>query len=108
MKLLVNKIESFFNTSRLKTTIIWTFIFGMIAHAFCFFNANFSSDSMYYLKYSGDYTKHLQMGRFLRPVYYFLKNKWILPWLNGFLFLFFLSISIYIINETLKITEKNI
>lgn len=85
----------------LKTTVLVTCVFGLIAHGFCFLNTNFSHDCLNNLVNSSSLKGYFQMGRFLRPFYQNIKCNWELPWVNGLLSLLFISFSIYLINDIL-------
>ena len=76
---------------RLKFIFLWVFAFGLVAHGFCYFNGNFSHDSLFSI-YEESPALMISVGRYLRPVYRLLRGKFTLPVINGFLSLCFLNI----------------
>ena len=56
--------------SDLKNCIIATAIFGILAHAYCYFGGVFSHDSMSTLVSSTDHGWQISLGRFLQPFYW--------------------------------------
>ena len=48
--------------------LLWTFVFGLLAHGFAYFNANFSHDALYQLTADDDLWQ-VSLGRFLQPVW---------------------------------------
>lgn len=92
---------------KLKFITLWVFAFGLLAHGYCYFNANFSHDSLYSIYEQGPATM-ISSGRYLRPVYRLLRGNFTLPVINGFLFLCFLSISVYLLTDILNIQKKRL
>lgn len=90
---------------KLKYIFLWVFAFGLVAHGFCYFNGNFSHDSLFCL-YEPDPEVNIAVGRFLRPVYRLLRGSFALPVINGFLSLCFLALSVYLLTDILEIRKK--
>jgi len=87
--------------------MLYVFIFGIVAHGFCFFNANFSHDSLDQLDYNFDRQLiAVSVGRFARPLYCLFRGNIASPLLIGTLSLLFFSIGIYYLFEILSIKEK--
>ena len=92
---------------KLKWIFLCVFCFGLVAHGYCYFNANFSHDILWDL-YEESPDSMVGMGRYLRPVYRLLRGNFTLPAFNGFLQLVFLSLSAYLITELLGIRKKGL
>lgn len=106
---LINKFKQYIkeNKNLLIEVFAFTFGFGLIAHGYAFFNANFNHDSLYGM--IGDYEYNifmLQIGRFIRPIWARIRGNIALPTLIGFISLFFVSCSNYLIVRLLKIKNK--
>lgn len=91
---------------KLKFIAVCVFCFGLAAHGYCYFNANFSHDSLYSI-YEESPEMMISLGRYLRPVYRLLRGKFTLPVINGFLSLCFLSLSAYLLTDILEIRKKS-
>lgn len=92
---------------KLKFIALWVFAIGLVAHGYCYFNGNFSHDSLYSI-YEQSPELMISVGRYLRPVYRLLRGSFTLPVINGFLFLCFLSISVYLLTDILNIQKKSL
>lgn len=92
---------------KLKFIAFWVFAIGLVAHGFCYFNANFSHDSLYSIHEQSS-ALMISSGRYLRPVYRLLRGNFTLPVINGFLFLCFLTASAYLLTEILEIRKKSL
>ena len=90
---------------KLKFIALWVFAIGLVAHGYCYFNGNFSHDSLYSI-YEQSPELMISVGRYLRPVYRLLRGNFTLPVINGFLSLCFLSLSAYLLTDILDIQEK--
>lgn len=90
---------------KLKFIAFWVFAIGLVAHGYCYFNANFSHDSLYSI-YEQSPELMISVGRYLRPVYRLLRGNFTLPVINGFLSLCFLTLSVYLLTELLDIRKK--
>ena len=58
---------------KLKFIAVCVFCFGLAAHGYCYFNANFSHDSLYSI-YEESPEMMISLGRYLRPVYRLLRG----------------------------------
>lgn len=85
----------------------WVFVFGMAAHAFCYFNANFSHDSMLVSVLNDhEIDTEIATGRFLQPLYRYFRGNVALPWVIGFLSLIYLSFSSFFIQQIIDTKSK--
>ena len=90
---------------KLKFIFCWVFAIGLAAHGYCFFNANFSHDSLLSIREAGPYLM-LSVGRYGRVIYRFVRGSFTLPVINGFLFLVFVSLTAYLVTDILAIRRK--
>lgn len=86
-----------------KTTFIGAFVMGMIAHAFALTNNLLTLDSMYSLYSTQDI---LSSGRQFLTYACGISSYYNLPWLNGTLAIFWLSLCAVVIVECFKIENK--
>ena len=87
--------------------LLCAFVLGLIAHGFCFFNANVSHDCLNALVYTSDeYIHQISIGRFMRPIYSMIKGDVELPLVNGLLSLLFIGLSSYFVIDILEIKNK--
>jgi len=93
------------NLKQVKEILLYTFVFGIVAHGYMYFNANLSDDSLTYI-YANSSEHVVSIGRYFRPLYRLIRGDFTLPVLIGFLSLLFLGISIYFIVEILGINRK--
>lgn len=89
----------------LKTCFISTLIFIIIAHGYCYFNLNFSHDSLRVWHW-GNYGDSVQLGRFLIPIYILIRGKYYPPLIIGVLSLLFIALSVYLTVDLLKLKNK--
>jgi len=106
----IEKYEHFIKQEKTRfiTACASVFILGLIAHAYGFLNLTISHDSLYefYLSES-DILHKIGLGRFMGPIYQFIFHGRIsLPWLNGLLALFWLSVSVWMTAYMFSITDK--
>ena len=88
--------------------LLLTFIWGLIAHAYVFFQDSFSHDSLNAL-YSNNIESiwKIQLGRILVPIYRALtRGAFTLPWLVGCLALLWIGISAYFVIRIFSIRSK--
>ena len=81
---------------------IITLAFGLFAHAYRFFNASFSHDSLFIFQPVNS-EDQISYGRFLIPIYVALRSTICSPSLIGFISLLWLSVAIFIISDILNI-----
>lgn len=94
------------NKNLIYKVLLWTFIIGIIAHGYCYFNGNFSHDCLNALIYSTEeYIHQISIGRFIRPLYSMLKGDIELSLINGLLSLFFIGLASYLIIDILEIKK---
>lgn len=92
---------------KLKFIALWVFAIGLVAHGYCYFHANFSHDSLFSIHEQSPAVM-ISSGRYLRPLYRLLRGNFTLPVINGFLFLCFLSLSVYLLTDILRIQKKSL
>lgn len=79
-------------------SIICTFIWGLIAHAYAYFSNAFSHDSLTVYAALGEEKWKIELGRYLVPFYRILTRGGIeMPWLIGLLALLWLGLSVFLI-----------
>ena len=85
--------------------VLTVFLFGLAAHAYCYFNMTYSHDSLYSLVRSGNYvTNPLAFGRFMQGPYLAIRGAVTAPWLVGFLSLFFISVAAFLLLRLFKVS----
>lgn len=89
---------------KLKTSFIWTFIFGIAAHGYCFFNPMFGHDGA--LIYLDDDFWKASIGRWFVGIYRNIRSRYSAPWLTGILCLVYLSLAVFLITEIFDICDK--
>ena len=73
-------------------------------HGFLFTNEFFSHDSISYFTYAtGSFSFYTSIGRFVIPVYEWLKGDVAAPWLIGLLFTVWMSLTSFLVVHLLKI-----
>lgn len=93
----------------LKNVFLSVFIFGLIAHAYAFFNPIHTFDSLTALTSnfaSGQIPLKIGMGRVAQPLYFLFRGDLAAPWLLGFLALFWLALSCYLLIKTFQINSR--
>lgn len=85
-----------------------TFIWGLVAHAYCFFDNSFSHDSLNELHgaiFGTDWK--VELGRVFVPFYRdLIRSDVTLPWLIGMLSLFWIGISVFLVLRIFDIQSK--
>ena len=90
---------------RLKYIFLWVFAFGLVAHGYCYFNGNFSHDSLNAIYEPWPFGR-IAVGRYGRTVYQLIRGNFTLPVINGFLFLVYLSLTLFLLTDLLSIRKK--
>lgn len=91
----------------LQYIFFWTLAFGLVAHGYRYFNANFNYDSLIWLYEPNAQISMVRPGRFMRPVYRLLRGDFALPALGGFLSLVYLSVTAFFLVNLLGIQKKS-
>ena len=100
-------MEKYFDLEKLKKVLIYTFIFGIIAHGFMYFNSAFTHDSLYGIVGIPEIDEmNISIGRFMIPLYLKLRGYVASPALIGFLGLAFIAFSSYLIIDILGFKNK--
>jgi len=99
------KLKDYFSykvKNKFLVSLIVTLIFGFIAHGYFFSNQTLSGDSLYEFENTSSWK--ITIGRFLVPLIRSLLGEIVtLPWLSGFLSLFFIALSVYFILKIFSI-----
>lgn len=100
-------MEKFVNKEKLKNILIYSFIFGIVAHGFMYFNSAFTHDSLYgIVGIPAIDEMNISIGRFMIPLYLKVRGYVASPALIGFLGLSFIGISSYLIIDLLDMKNK--
>lgn len=98
------------NKNLILSSLAFTFIWGLVAHAYMFFNNNLSHDSL--AEINGELYSNIwkiQAGRIFVPVYRLLTHSNIaLPWLIGFFALLWIGLSVFLVAKTFNIKSNPI
>lgn len=100
-------MERIIKNKRLMYCLVATFIFGLMAHAFRYFNMAFSHDSADHIT-ERTFNYKLQLGRFTQYFYIPLRNIHAAPWLIGMISLIFVAIAVYLVVSLFDIENENI
>ena len=100
-------ITKYIDKQKLKTSFIFTYFLGFLAHGFSFLNLQVSHDCL--SEFTLSYSWKIRLGRYFKPIYDIFFGKYIsLPWINGLITLFWLSLCAYLIVEIFNIQKKKI
>ena len=96
------------NKQQIGYCMIATFLWGMLAHAYIFFNNPFSHDSLNEFNgaiYGNDW--RIQLGRVFVPVYRaIVRTAATLPWLIGIVSLIWIGLSVFLIVKLFNMESK--
>ena len=87
-------------------TLACTALFGLIAHGYSYFNIMYSHDSLVIYQGEKEMALQLSVGRFMAPVYIWLRGMFYTPSLIAVLSLLFLGIAIYLMLRLCKVEKK--
>lgn len=91
----------------LKYIMLITFAFGLLAHAYQYFNPNFSHDALWRIYTPGHFSLFFSVGRLLTPFYNYIIGKNVaIPWIIGILSIAYTGFTAYYIIKTLEIRKK--
>lgn len=83
------------------TALIATFVFGLCAHGFAFFNLNVSHDALYEFYNVVSARQKFGIGRFIEPIFRFITGEaYVLPWFAGIIGLTFVACGVYFLCKT--------
>ena len=107
MREIINYIKK--NKKYIITIFAITFIWGIVAYGYMFFNNNFTHDSfMESIATQEVINWKISLGRiFYAPYIYLVRGTLILPWLIGIISLIFLSITSILVLKMFKIKDDN-
>ena len=100
----MNKLKAIIDKDKAKTIIIYTLIFMILAHGFCYTNTLFSHDSMRTFFWNSYDT--IKIGRYLIPLFVLIRGKYYPPLLIGTFTYIYIIIIIYLIVELFSIKKK--
>lgn len=89
----------------LRRCLFWTYLFGLIAHAYVFFNSALSHDALYQV-FSDDNQWQVSLGRFLQPLVRLMRGSINAPWLVGLLGLFFVALSAWMVLSLVRLRGR--
>lgn len=85
--------------------LFWTFVWGLAAHAFIFFNLHYNHDSIIIADNIYSNAFDLTLGRYLSPVYKFIRGYISATWLIGMLALLYIAVSSFLICDIFDINS---
>lgn len=92
----------------LKRGMLYTFLFGFLAHGFMLTNLNISHDAVF--NFYNELPAHLhqiELGRFLEPVYRELTGSCLLmPWSLGLAAFFWLGLAVFLTCKLLDLSDR--
>lgn len=92
--------------SRERRILAWTFLFGLLAHGYCYFNLSYSHDSL--MVYQDDEYMQIAVGRFMHLPYLRLRGGFYTPALVGALSLLFLGLAICLMVRLLDMRRRSL
>ena len=99
-------VENKMNDRLLKQSFLFTYLLGLVAHAYCFLNLTISHDSLRAFYIAAKWPK-ASLGRIFYSAYIALtRGKFVVPWLIGVLALFWLSIAVYLIARMFQMERR--
>ena len=101
MKIQTQMEKHFSKYALLYFVLAATVLFGLCAHAYRFFNLDFSHDSL--MIYEDDWSVQIGLGRFLHPLYREIRGDLTAPFLMGLLALLWLALANYIVISLLEL-----
>lgn len=88
----------------LRDCIVWTFVWGLIAHGFAFLNFHFVHDSLIIsANFFGEGTWEISLGRYFQPIYVYLRGRIAATWLIGVLSLLYISFVAFFVCDIFEI-----
>ena len=76
---------------------------GLCAHAYFYMGIGFSQDSL--MLFTNDVDWQISLGRFMIPVYYYLRGRFTVPWLLGLYCMLYAAISASLIASMMNIRK---
>lgn len=93
------------NKSLFLKCLIWSFVFGMLAHAYMYFNNSMTHDSL--TEFAGSHTWKMQLGRIFVPLYQtYFRGPVILPFLIGALTILYIGIAVFLIVKLFSVKSN--
>lgn len=105
---MIERLKSKIDDTILKQSFIYTYLWGLITHAFIFVNLTISHDSLDEF-YSSEQWAKANLGRFFYSIYItFTRGRFVIPWLIGILALCWIALSVYLILRMFRIEKKSL
>ncbi|MBR2925492.1 MAG: glucosyltransferase domain-containing protein [Clostridia bacterium] len=100
-------LEQLRNFARRHARFLWclaaSLLTGLCAHAYFYTGLGFSQDSL--MLYTNDVDWQISLGRFMIPVYYYLRGRFTVPWLLGLYCILYAAISASLIASMMNIRK---
>ena len=90
---------------QMRAVAVSVIIFSFLAHGYRFFNNMYSHDSLLMI-YQNDYAWQISLGRYVQPLWIFLRGSISSPWLITLLTMIWLAGAGYLGIDILKINNK--
>ncbi len=87
-------------------SFICVFVLMLVTHWIMAFHEYFLHDALYAVNTLADNSFQIGLGRYLQPVYRFIRGNDTIPWLITLLASVFLSLSVYIISKLLDFKKR--
>jgi len=89
--------------ARLLFCLAASLVVGLAAHGYFYTGIGFSQDSL--MLYTNDVAWQISLGRFMIPVYYYLRGRFTVPWLLGLYCMVYAAISANLIAGMMNIRK---
>ncbi len=100
----MEKIKHIAKDKDLHFALIASFILGLLAHAYAFFNIIFSHDSL--IMFQNDVKFQMGIGRLLHWFIFKFRGNYYVPWLVGFIGIAFIAFTAYLVFKIFDIKEN--
>ena len=95
---------NYLTSRRYKVSLLFTFVFSMLANAFMYFNLYPQHDSLtHVIGFVSNW--EISLGRFLLPYWGKIQGEITIPWIVGILSIVFISFIVYIVCDLLELNS---
>lgn len=102
----LEKMKASIDYKLLNKSFLYTFIWGMIAHGYCFTNNIAAHDALNNIYIAQKWSK-ASLGRFFYPIYLTMtRGRILLPWLVGIIGVFWTALAVYFILRLFEIKKE--
>ena len=102
----IDKIKFKIDVKLLQQSFFYTFLWGLVAHGYCFVNNIASHDALNNFYIAEKWSKG-SFGRFFYPIYISItRGRILLPWLVGIIGVFWTALAVYLIVRIFDIQKK--